>query len=484
MSNDSTGRRKRRLLRLFKLIVRLKLPTMSAYTNFTEKNCAFLCYTELKNQPKARPFFRNFCIVSVFLAFLIGLSVGILIPVLCLQRSHRTHTNNSKSTGHFLPSPSAIRTIFLNNSYGFKNNLNKSSNSDKRSIKQDYNEYPTVSFIDRQSFVRLSQDLVEDGIYWGSKVEKALPEGYGKKKHELWTNYVQNGVAVKLQAGCGRMQNRMVVFQDGTQGCVRYRQNIDQIQGELFSFYLAQILKLPNLAPSTVSVVDLKSSLWQNLAKDIAAAQWNSNKPIVLTQFIGNLDSATIPPVFKPAERHLNKYDVHNMTKNEILDEDVSLKKLVELAQWSDLIIFDYLTANLDRIVNNLYNYQWNVNIMDAPAHNLAKKLDSDLLLFLDNESGLLHGYRLLKKYEIYHSLLLDNLCIFRKQTTNIIRELKEKRNIGTLMRRIFEKQNNAQVKDVLPTLPDKSVKILNERIERVHNQIVKCQTMFREDAT
>ncbi|KAG5879572.1 hypothetical protein JTB14_017549 [Gonioctena quinquepunctata] len=282
-----------------------------------------------------------------------------------------------------------------------------------------------------------------------------------------------------MENGCGRMQNRLVTFQDGLKGCVRYRQNTDQIQGELFSFYLAKILNLPNLAPSAVGIVDLKQPLWQNLRNEIASAQWNSNRPIVLTQFISNLNSANIPAVFKPVERHLNKYDVLNMTKNEVMEETDLIKKMVELAQWSDLIIFDYLTANLDRIVNNLYNYQWNANIMDAPAHNLAKKSDSDLLVFLDNESGLLHGYRLLKKYEIYHSILLENLCIFRRQTADRIRKLKTRGNIGHLLRDMFEKQNSENVKDILPTIPDKSVKILNERIDKVYNQISKCESVF-----
>ncbi|XP_028137303.1 extracellular serine/threonine protein kinase four-jointed [Diabrotica virgifera virgifera] len=408
--------------------------------------------------------YKNLCLLSAIFAFSVGLTIGILIPLMYFKNpnTNQTETAISKPT---ISNSSVIRTIFLNNSYGYKNHTK--------------NRFSSVTFVDNFKETKTKEEFVENGIFWGKRVERALPEGYKDKKHELWEDYVKNAVAIKMENGCGRMQNRLVTFQDGLKGCVRYRQNTDQIQGELFSFYLAKILNLPNLAPSTVSVVDLKTPLWQNLRSEIASAQWNSNRPIVMTQFITNLNSANIPSVFKPVERHLNIYDVLNMTKNEVLDDIDLTKNLVELAQWSDLIIFDYLTANLDRIVNNLYNYQWNANIMEAPAHNLARKSDSDLLVFLDNESGLLHGYRLLKKYEIYHSILLENLCLFRRQTVDIIKKLKNKGNIGHLLRDMFEKSNSESVKDILPTIPDKSVKILNERIDKVYNQISKCESVF-----
>ncbi|XP_044260591.1 extracellular serine/threonine protein kinase four-jointed [Tribolium madens] len=392
-------------------------------------------YSDLEGRLGAKRSCKNLLAVIVVVAFVCGLTIGVSFALWCLKPRETV-------------SEAAIRSVFLNNSNNF------------------------VSFVDNVG------EVVTGGVYWGRRVEAALPAGY-RHQQRHWEDVLEAGVGVKLERGCGRMQNRLLVFGDGTKGCVRYRQNTDQIQGELFSFYLAQVLQLPNLAPSCVTIVDLKQPLWRGLSNDIAAAQWSANKPVVVTQYIDNLLSATIPQVFKPNERHLNKYDVLNMSSN--LPQEEQMKSFVELAQWSDLIIFDYLTANLDRIVNNLYNYQWNVNIMDAPAHNLAKKADTDLLVFLDNESGLLHGYRLLKKYEVYHNLLLENLCVFRKSTADVIKRLKQKGDVGRLLRDMFER-NSDIVKDLLPMLPDKSVKILNERIDKVYGQIVKCEAMFADE--
>lgn len=362
--------------------------------------------------------------------------------------------------------------------------------------------------------------VIDEDIYWSKVIENALPTGFDKRQIDEWTAYVNEGKVKKLETGCGRMQNRLITFADGRQACARYRQNTDQIQGELFSFYFGRLLNLTNLVPSAAAIIDTKSDKWLNAIDDIQSAQWKSQRPVVLTDWIPKLEAANIPTPFQPIERHLNKYDVENITlgndvantlpsRSLLLDRlgapgrknpkwnqlpvaaatttppngkfDLTksvLHKLIELAQWSDLIVFDYLIANLDRVVNNLYNFQWNADIMAAPAHNLARQRDSQLLVFLDNESGLLHGYRLLKKYETYHGLLLDNLCVFRRPTINALRQLQSD-GIGKRLQQLFEQSTTDNVRDVLPSLPDKSIKILVDRIDRVLNQVEKCREFF-----
>lgn len=456
-----------------------KLLTIMLKTNQTNNDNQHLTSDNYKEKRS----WLNLCYVSVLCAFVLGLIIGVALPVIYLTQHVRGSIESGKNNSQV--DAQLLKSIFINNSYSMQN----STVDPVKFIDRIGVVATTTTMMDVVVTTGIDDGIVSENIYWGSKVEDRLPKGYNKVLNDEWNKFIQtNDVysesaggniqirAVRLEYGCGRMQNRLITFNDGSQACVRYRQNTDQIQGELFSFYLAQILELPNLAPSTISIVDLQTQLWAQLSTEISSAQWNSNRPVVLTKYINNLDSAHIPNNFKPIDRHLNKHDIYNMT---LRNADQTINDLIELAQWSDLIIFDYLTANLDRIVNNLYNFQWNVNIMDAPAHNLAKKLDNKLLIFLDNESGLLHGYRLLKKYEIYHTLLLDNLCMFRKQTASIVKQLYRKKNIGALLKQMFEEQNSTKVRDILPPLPDKSIKILNERIEHVYNQILKCELKF-----
>lgn len=357
--------------------------------------------------------------------------------------------------------------------------------------------------------------IVDEDIFWGQLVESRLPSGFSRRDTEDWQEYLSRNETeiVKIEQGCGRMQNRLVTFSDGVKACVRYRQNTDQIQGELFSFFLGRLLNITNLAPSTAAVINWDSRLWSQVREHITESQWKTSRPVVFTKWIDELEPSGIPESFRPLERHLNIEDVRNLTlddgagakptqilidrlkpkhhtaenrqtlkrlwqKRKVVVSDRMSARFVELAQWSDLIVFDYLIANLDRVVNNLYNFQWNAEIMAAPAHNLAKQLNSQLLVFLDNESGLLHGYRLLKKYEAYHALLLDNLCVFRKSTIDALKLLRDN-NPGELLNDFFERTQSSQVREVLPPLPEKSIKILRDRIDRVLQQVQKCQDAY-----
>ncbi|CAG2064926.1 unnamed protein product [Timema podura] len=189
---------------------------------------------------------------------------------------------------------------------------------------------------------------------------------------------------------------------------------------------------------------------------------------VVLTRFIPSLRAAHIPLSLRTSDRHLHPTDVPGGAN----------ESHAELAQWSDLVVLDYLTANLDRVVNNLYNLQWNPAMMDAPAHNLARDPSSGLLLFLDNESGLLHGYRLLDKYEHFHASLLRALCVFRRSTADVVRRLHLDGDVGEKLQ-LSLADNPPEVRDLLPPLPERSVKILNERIARVHEQISWCEGQY-----
>ena len=319
--------------------------------------------------------------------------------------------------------------------------------------------------------VEASATLVVDEVYWGAAVEAALPKGFPDHEVTEWRKFTRRQAVVRLQEGCGRMQNRLVTFENGTQSCCRYRQNHDQIQGEIFSFYLSRILGLTNVPPSALGVVRAGAWQWSGVGSQLALAQWAEERPVVMTRYVQDLAPAFIPPSLRPQRRRL-----HPLTVEEWDSKDVAA--LAELAQWSDLIIFDYLTANLDRVVNNLYNMQWNPGMMEAPAHNLARHAPSGLLVFLDNESGLLHGYRLLDKYEAFHASMLQALCVFRRATADRVRQLVARRDVGDRLRKMF-RRHEPDLQDFLPPIPDKSVKILNERLQNVHKQISKCEKMY-----
>lgn len=309
-----------------------------------------------------------------------------------------------------------------------------------------------------------------DGVFWTDLAESLVPKGFGEEDARQWRKFLNASQVVRVEDGCGRMQNRLVTMSDGKLSCCRYRHNNDQIQGEIFSFYLGRLLKIDNLSPSALALVDPRTRRWSAAASQMALALWSSERPAVLTQFVHKLQPAFVPKQFRDSKKrrlHPIREDLHNLTAPEVS----------ELVQWSDLVIFDYLTANLDRVVNNMYNEQWSPGMMSQPTHNLAKTPEG-LLLFLDNESGLLHGYRLLEKYEHYHRSLLDVLCLFRKKTIRAIEALHRDNNIDSLLKQAFA-ESDPGMSDWLPFLPDRSIRTLKERLAQILSQVQRCRSKF-----
>lgn len=439
----------------------------------SRQSCLPTCYPSRRlNRSYSEQKIR--CLLTTTVAFCLGISVGALLPFV------------------FPPVDNLPTSLTLLRDSGSEklSNLQVDRFPDTRATTvlpvQSVSAVGPVSFVNTEASTRPSASFKQDssglqlvnGIYWSDWVEDRLPKGFSANDITSWQKEAWNSTVSKVESGCGRMQNRLVTYTTGNQACCRYRQNFDQIQGEIFSFFLSRLLGIQNLVPSSLDVVQMKSKRWESVRSDIEAAQWANDRPVVVTQFINNLSPAYIPQLLRSSTRRVHPTDIPSpqlLHLNENSTSSGAFTDISELAQWSDLIIFDYLTANLDRMVNNLYNLQWNPTMMEAPAHNLAKQESTGLLIFLDNESGLLHGYRLLDKYEHYHRLMLDSLCVFRKSTVSALQKLRSA-SLPSVFKSMLAEFNGSQV---VPMLPDKSVKILSHRIDTVYRQVQKCQSLY-----
>ena len=207
---------------------------------------------------------------------------------------------------------------------------------------------------------------------------------------------------------------------------------------------------------------------WKSVQTSVVASKWLESQPIILTKWVDNLDVVYIPPELKDDKRRLHP---------NYRFESRPMGELCELAQWSDLIVFDYISANLDRVVNNMFNLKWNYKMMDKPIHNLEKSTVTGSFMFLDNESGLFHGYRLLDTYGQYHESLLQAVCVFRKSTVNAVETLYKSGKTGEILQSLYE--NNEQYHGFLPRIPVKNRNILEKRIEHVYKHIQLCKNQY-----
>lgn len=319
---------------------------------------------------------------------------------------------------------------------------------------------------------------VRDGIFWSSQIESRSPEGFTAQDDTDWLNLLRKQSVVHVESGCGRMQNRLLTLANGDKACARYRKNNDQIQGEFVSFVLSRMLLISNVPPSALAHFGAEAGLQFGSAKVKAKlkqqARWQS-KAIVLTSFVDHLTVAYIPHALRTSGRRL--YPVWEELGHLADDE------IIELVQWSDLIVLDYLTANLDRMLNNMINERWNPQMMDSPAHNLLRQEQSNLLLFLDNESGLFHGYRLLKKYEPIHRSLLDSVCIFRQSTVaqlEKLHQMDETQFVAILCAHyrnyVLDGGSSCLTSAILPRT---NLHTLRRRIAQVLQQVDHCRAKF-----
>lgn len=323
---------------------------------------------------------------------------------------------------------------------------------------------------DNQNKVSISNQIrPNNGVLWSDELANMCPRGFTVKDHANWQTRASSEKIVKMGEGCGRMQNRKLTFQDGGRACARYRLNIDQIQGEIYSYYLSKLLGINNVPPSTIQLADTTTDQWRMVSRELANAQWSEEKPVILSEWIEGLKPSYIPNLF----RNLSK----TIGPDSLTGENKEASVLCNLMQWSDLIVFDYLTGNLDRVVNNLFNLQWNDQMMSKPTHNL-EETSSGNLVFLDNESGLFHGYRLLDKYSSYHQSLLESLCLFKDTTIKAVQTFLRNDNIGEALQKKLE-ENEVHHRHI-PKIPVKNIKILKQRLGDVINQFRKCESLYR----
>ncbi|KAM9755000.1 four-jointed box protein 1 [Menidia menidia] len=309
---------------------------------------------------------------------------------------------------------------------------------------------------------------VDDGIFWSKWLEDLLPAGFTEEYAEDWRQKARTSRVVKLEPGCGRISNQLATFADGTKACVRYGINADQVQGETLTYYLARLLGIRNLPPLVLSQLDGESEQWADVRSRIESLQWSGRAVVSLTEWISNLTGVVTPAPLRQESSglHATLEGLNNKTTEELL----------ELMQWTDLIIFDYLTANFDRLVSNLFSLQWDSRVMERETNNLLKTSKGDLV-FIDNEAGLVHGFRVLDMWEKYHASVLNSLCVFRKRSTQRVAELHRR---GDSRQRLLELYRHSEpLSQELGFLSDEHAGVLQDRIDRLHEHISHCKEKY-----
>ncbi|XP_076847878.1 four-jointed box protein 1-like [Brachyhypopomus gauderio] len=312
-------------------------------------------------------------------------------------------------------------------------------------------------------------EAVEDDIFWSQNLEDDLPVVFSEEHGRAWRHRARRNRVVSLEAGCGRTSNQLATFSDGTRACVRYGINADQVQGETLSYYLGALLGITNIPPLVLARLNVDGDQWKSVRSRMESLQWSGTEVVSLTQWVANLTGVLTPAPLRQNGKTLHpNLDLRNKTRAELL----------ELMQWSDLVLFDYLTANFDRLVSNLFSLQWDTHVMERDTSNLLQT-PRGVLVFLDNEAGLVHGYRVLDMWERYHSSVLGSVCVFRRRTAQRVLQLHLDRDTRTRLHALY--RDNEPLAADLGFLSEEHARILQDRIDIVYKHILHCKGKYSQ---
>ncbi|CAL8359725.1 unnamed protein product [Lota lota] len=316
---------------------------------------------------------------------------------------------------------------------------------------------------------------VEEGSFWSERLEEQLAAGFTEEHARAWRDRARAQRVVRLEPGCGRISNQLATFSDGTKACVRYGINADQVQGETLTYCLATLLGITNLPPIVLSQLSGVGEQWAAVRKRVDGLQWSERAVVSLTEWVANLTGVVTPALLRQESTgdgggggglHPLRHELRNKTRVE----------LFELMQWSDLILLDYLTANFDRLVSNLFSLQWDPRVMERDTNNLLRAPRGDLV-FIDNEAGLVHGYRVLGMWEKFHDTVLGSVCVFRRRTAQRVAELHARQDARARLLELY--QDTEPLSPVLGFLSDEHAGLLQARIDTVHRHILHCKEKY-----
>jgi hypothetical protein len=192
--------------------------------------------------------------------------------------------------------------------------------------------------------------ITEDNLYWSQWIENLMSKGLSDNNVSHFLNRIKLTKVIRVESPtwnkCGRAKNQFVVFEDGTEVCARYRYPHQYLVfGEIMSFYLSRLLGINNVP--TVALVNTSDHIWNNVWNNSLSNEWRRNTTVALIEWIDNLRRDRMPSLILDAL-------INNKTirSNDIRLKNMTSAELVELMQWSDLLIFDYITGNYDRVAS------------------------------------------------------------------------------------------------------------------------------------
>ncbi|KAK7076755.1 hypothetical protein SK128_000974 [Halocaridina rubra] len=194
------------------------------------------------------------------------------------------------------------------------------------------------------------------------------------------------------------------------------------------SAVLHELEIVPENKPALLSVTKNKKNLREKVKNKDYLNHNNSIKKMRNSNTSKNLKNMdTVNSEFQENPQRVISGISASLKLRDLPERDLKL-----LVQWSDLVVFDYLTGNYDRVayMQDAAEKEDHLQILSRTVHNLVRNKATDALWLLDNESGLIDAYTLLygstdslqsERFLAFHKQMLETICLFRKSTIEAV---------------------------------------------------------------
>lgn len=181
--------------------------------------------------------------------------------------------------------------------------------------------------------------------------------------------------------------------------------------------------------------MQVSSPQWSSVRSALSSeAGWAGDATVALIQWVPSLTRGRMPAVLRDTLTRMSDDDQEGGHDGGLAPlgprrsselRELEPEQLAELAQWSDLVVFDYLTGNYDRVASmqDGADKEGRPSVLRETVHNLAVSEETGSLWLLDNESAFLSAYSLLyaedprgngARFRGFHRRMLRTMCIFR----------------------------------------------------------------------
>ena len=265
----------------------------------------------------------------------------------------------------------------------------------------------------------------------------------------------------------GRSDGAMVAFRNGMRACAKLpaHKPTQSVRAEFYSYQLAVLLGIHFVPPVVVEEMPPN------------ADNWMAGETIVFSLFVDSLQPEYIPRTIMESRYKGEPWNIENASASE--------RKRLE--QWSTMIVLDYLTGQIDRLVSLQLVTRHDKEYSSGPVWNLDKNSDGDLVVYDNSLTFDAGGYvEMIEERDLnlldylgidieeVQKLDLGHLCYFDPVVLNRLEQLdKEEDPVAVLEEHAREDDPASFEKAGL--LPEELKAAFKERIKYVLNQAEKC---------